>query len=124
MRRLFGMYKELCKTVGLELPEKEEKWYLEYYITQTGAANLPNHAQLLTFGVEVVKSRMDEAGKLVSESKWISDVCCCESKMRYFINKLAHNTVTPVALRDVLEDLLIQDDSVDIVNSSLTEIKL
>ena len=100
-----ALEKELCETVKVELPQGD--CYLEYYLIKHSVLDLSPRLNLFTYGVEVVKRSCDDGEVL--ETKLISDVCCSVMRMNDMISVLARNTVTPVGLHDVLEDLLEGD---------------
>ena len=100
------MEKELCETVKVELPQGD--CYLEYYLIKQSVLDLSPKLNLVTYGVEVVKRSCDDGEVL--ETKLISDVCCSVMRMNDMISVLASNTVTPMCLHDVIEDLMEQEE--------------
>ncbi len=75
---------------------------LEYYLLTSEMDDCEKEAMITTYGVEIVK-KVD--GKS-SETKRFKNVHTDKEKMVSIIGMLAENTVTPVSLQDILEDLL------------------
>lgn len=63
-----------------------------------------------TYGVEVLKREKTEFGTLRIEYRKVFDVFCTENDAINAVNLLADNTVTPVSLRDIIEQLIGADE--------------
>lgn len=100
------MKRELCcvKHLGVSDGERERSYRLEYVLVEQ-EISLPFYPHgLLLYGVEVTKE-----GEGERESRQICQVCSKEGQMRRWIQQLARCLVTPVALQDVLEDLVCEE---------------
>jgi hypothetical protein len=96
--------KEKCKETAREIFDESQgnKLELEYYLLISETEDCENNAILKTYGIEIVK----KANGLLSESKGFENVHTDKERMRDIIGIMAENTVTPVSLQDILEDLL------------------
>ena len=63
-----------------------------------------------TYGVEVLKRERTELGTVRIEYRKVFDVFCTEDEAINAANLLADNTVTPVSLRDIIEQLIGTDE--------------
>jgi hypothetical protein len=75
---------------------------LEYYLTESEIHESEELYGEKVFGVEIVKI-MD--GKEM-EAKTVLDLSCNKENTIGILNKLANNTVTPMSLQFVLEDII------------------
>ena len=63
-----------------------------------------------TYGVEVLKRERTQGGTVRIEYRKVFDVFCTEDEAINAANILADNTVTPVSLRDIIEQLIGIDE--------------
>ena len=63
-----------------------------------------------TFGIEVLKRETTDAGTLRIEYRKVFDIFCTENEAREVANILADNTVTPVSVRDIIEQFIGTDE--------------
>ncbi|MEG6611745.1 DUF6514 family protein [Pseudoclostridium thermosuccinogenes] len=75
---------------------------LEYYILENEISDMDELTGKIAYGIEIVK-KVDGKNDEVSTVKNLS--CCKESVIR-ILDKLACNTVTPVGMPYVLDDML------------------
>ena len=59
-----------------------------------------------TYGVEISKCMRGEDNVLHKEYRKVFDVFCTRKEAEEILEKLARNTVTPISLLDVLENLI------------------
>ena len=60
-----------------------------------------------SYGVKVTKTQYKEDGGIISETEQINDLFYEEKDAKKFIKFLADNDVTPMALKDVAEDYIV-----------------
>ena len=104
MRNL-GIYygAEVIDESNLVETENERKIVLEYYQNKK---RLLNKAKLkISYGITIVKKEY-EKDKINLEQETISKITTNEIIIKNIIEKLKINKVTPIALKDVLTDLL------------------
>jgi hypothetical protein len=94
--------------LGERTEEEAKVCSLNYYLLQNtcmaeGAANAP------VYGIRV---ELTEFGRLLDSAE-ISDVTTSMESGKYLINLLSNNTVTPVSLKDVIEDYLVVENDID-----------
>lgn len=75
---------------------------LEYYLLECDSGEPYGDYENKTYGIEVVKKIKDDA----LECEIIKDFSPCKASAREILDKLAKNTVTPVELKYILDDLL------------------
>lgn len=95
----------LEKKVLLEGSEEEELDYpieLEYYLTESEGDASDEPAGTKHYGIGIIK----KAGEECQESMFISDLSSYITRAKEILGKLIRNSVTPVALNYVLEDLI------------------
>lgn len=85
-----------------QLIELSNPMELEYYLIETDENDMDELKGKLTYGIEIVK-RISENN---IENKIVKNFSCCKENTRLLLNKLAENTVTPVGLQFVLDDLI------------------
>ena len=66
-----------------------------------------------TYGVEICKVCVDEDNVSHKEYRKVYDVFCTQGEAIEVIEKLARNTVTPISLLDVLENLIGTGDLIN-----------
>lgn len=89
------VYSELVKPI-----------FLEYYLVESDAHG--SEYGLMSskvYGIEIVKKESDSSNARI-ESELVRNVSCCRESARMILNKLAINSVTPVGLPFILDDLL------------------
>lgn len=79
-----------CEEKGIEL---------EYYLTESWN---PENDECVLYGIEVVKKHFGE----ISERVQFQDVFNSREKTTDLIELLARNTVTPMSLASILDDIL------------------
>ena len=94
-------------TVNIEENERRS-FVLEYFVLEkeTCVESRPYN----TYGIEVLKQERTEAGTMRVEYRKIFDVFCTEQEARSACHLLADNTVTPVSVHDVIEQLIGTDE--------------
>jgi hypothetical protein len=93
------MYQENPVSTVMLNPEEGKAIQVRYCLTEEDYQGELPHAG---YGV---CAKLYLADKLVDESS-VSDVTCSKSEMITLIEALSRNTVTPVTLRDVIEDYI------------------
>ncbi len=88
--------------------EKKRSFVLEYYTLEK--ETYLEGASHNTYGVEVLKRENTEHGSLKIEYRKVFDVFCTEEQAKAVANILADNTVTPVAVHDVIEQFIGGDE--------------
>jgi len=94
-------------TVNVEENERR-KFVLEYFVLEkeTYVEGSPYN----TYGIEVLKQERTETGTMRIEYRKIFDVFCTEQEAYSACHLLADNTVTPVSVHDVIEQLIGTDE--------------
>ncbi len=72
---------------------------LEYYLTESSCCE---NDECVVFGIEIVKKHSGE----ICERVRFPDVFCTRERTNDLIELLARNTVTPVSLASILDDIL------------------
>jgi hypothetical protein len=75
------------------------RMHVSYYLRSSKYAGEAPHEG---FGVE---ARLYQENRLIDEST-VEDVTCSKDKLMALIETLSRNTVTPVTLKDVIEDYI------------------
>ena len=75
---------------------------LEYYLLESEMEENGDLSGKKIFGIEVVKKMHGQE----DEIKSYKDFSCCEESTQYILNKLAINSVTPLGLPYVLDDII------------------
>lgn len=75
---------------------------LEYYLVESDADCMIEPGMGKKYGISIVKRVNDTC----LEENSIYNCCSCVNETSIIINKLADNTVTPMGLEPVLDDLL------------------
>ncbi len=75
---------------------------LEYYLLTSETDEYGNDPALMTYGIEIVK----RVEGVPSETMVFEDIHPDKEKIRSIICLLADNTVTPVSLPEILEDII------------------
>lgn len=100
------MNKLLEKKVEL-LPEEDvagnkSPIKLEYYLLESDLDDMDELSGKKVFGGEIIK----KVDGMNDEMKFVRNLSCCIENTKAVIGKLAENTVTPVTLPFILDDLL------------------
>ena len=96
------------RKITVKVEESQRKFTLEY-CTLEKEINLEG-ASHNTYGIEVLKQERTETGTMRIEYRKIFDVFCTEKEAIAACSLLCDNTVTPVSLRDVIEQLIGTDE--------------
>ena len=75
---------------------------LEYYLSESEADYGDELAGKKIYGIGIIKKSEDKC----NEGMLIIDFSSCISRTKEVLKKLASNSVTPIALQSVLEDLV------------------
>lgn len=78
---------------------------LEYYMIEVNGYSYELEQQRL-YGIQVIKTEIDEANKINTETELIPDVSSNKDTVKGIIEKLVENKVTPICLMNVLEDIV------------------
>ncbi|GHV16280.1 hypothetical protein FACS189425_00260 [Clostridia bacterium] len=81
------------------------KFRLEYYITKSEIES--EGISVSTYGVEIIKKQRKN-GIVLTETKAIQNVCVSERQIYKLMDLLAVNLVTPITLKDIIDDLIIE----------------
>lgn len=102
--------RSLVKKVNVKVDECEESqtFELEYYVLQRDA--YIEGETYTTYGIEVLKKSHPTSGSLRVEYRKIFDIFCSETEAREAALTLARNTVTPVSVRDIIEQFIGTDE--------------
>jgi hypothetical protein len=77
------------------------KMELEYYLLTSETDDCDSDGIIKTYGIEIVK----KVQGLPSESAGFENIHPDRDRIKKIIGMLADNTVTPISLQDILEDL-------------------
>ena len=88
--------------------EKKRKFVLEYYTLEKEI--YVEGESYNTYGIEVLKRETTDFGTLRIEYRKVFDIFCTEEEAKTAANILADNTVTPVSVRDVIEQFIGTDE--------------
>jgi hypothetical protein len=95
---------EKCREAEREIFDETQgnKMELVYYLLTSETDDYENDSDMRIYGIEIVK----KVQGLPSESIGFENVHSDKEKIKKIIALLAENTVTPVSLPDILDDLL------------------
>lgn len=96
--------REFLTTVHVENEEECQNFDLDYYILAKSVR--VEEKQVLRYGVEIYKRARRKDGRPYAEYRKIFDVFATEAEAREFLRLLARNAVTPISMKDVVEDVL------------------
>ena len=98
--------RKLIRTVSVSAEEEQNTscFILEYYVLAGNCATDGICAN--TYGIEVLKRSCTDFGTLRVEYRKVFDVFCTEAEAADAACVLARNTVTPISVRDVLEQFI------------------
>lgn len=98
--------KFLEKSIEIGSQEIQEtssnKLELEYYLVESETSYDEASAYTKGYGVEIVKKENGD----VKESSMVESIYCKRESMELLIGRLAKNSVTPVSLSYILDDLI------------------
>ncbi len=102
--------RKLIRTVSVSAEEEQNTSYfvLEYYVL-SGNTDIDGVCAN-TYGIEVLKRSHTTWGTLRVEYRKVFDVFCTETEATDAACILARNTVTPISVRDVLEQFIGNTD--------------
>ncbi len=105
--------RKLYKTVHVDRKSDAANYDfdLEYYILEKEIKL--DSICVNTYGVEICKSKQDADGVTQKEYRKVFDVFCTQKETEEVLEKLARNTVTPINLLDVLENLIGTGDLIN-----------
>ena len=108
----FVTMRKLYKTVNVasECDGEEMKFWLDYYVLEKEVEI--EGFSVNTYGIEICKRAKRENGSSYFEYRKIFDIFCTEEETTSVIDKLARNSVTPICMQEVLEDLIGTGDFV------------
>lgn len=75
---------------------------LEYYLLESEISDCEELDGKRIYGIEIVKKVSASA----VEKETVTNLCCCKDNAESILNKLADNSVTPVGMPFVLDDML------------------
>lgn len=78
---------------------------LEYYLLEVDGYSFEEERQRV-YGVQIVKTELDEASKINTETELIPDLSTNKENVKEILRKLIEHRVTPVGLYNVLEDII------------------
>ena len=104
--------RKLYKTVNVssECDGEKIKFWLDYYILEK-EVQIEGYS-VNTYGIEICKRSKRENNSSYFEYRKIFDIFCSEAETVSVIDKLARNSVTPICMQEVLEDLIGTGDFV------------
>ena len=105
--------RKLYKTVHVNSESEmgNSEFDLEYYVLEKEI--LLDGFSVNTYGVEITKRSRGEGNTLCKEYRKVFDIFCTQSEAEAVLEKLVRNTVTPVSLLDVLENMIGTGDLVN-----------
>lgn len=96
------------RKITVNVEESQRKFVLEYFtLEKETCIDGTSHN---TYGIEVLKQEKTESGTTRIEYRKVFDVFCTEQEAKNACHLLCDNTVTPVSLKDVLEQLIGTDE--------------
>lgn len=102
--------RKLIRTVTVSASEENEtkEFCLEYYVI--ARETFLEGGAWETYGIEVLKRSKTEFGSLRVEYRKVFDIFCTEAEATDAAHLLARNTVTPISVRDIVEQLIGTED--------------
>lgn len=88
--------------------EVTQNFTLEYYVLERETAI--DNMSVNTYGIEVLKRSKTDSGTLRVEYRKVFDIFCTETEAFNAVSVLASNTVTPVSVRDIIEQFIGTDE--------------
>ncbi len=104
--------RKLYKTVSVasECDGEERRFSLDYYILEKEVQI--EGFSVNTYGIEICKRDKRENNSSYFEYRKIFDIFCTEAETMDVLDKLSRNSVTPICMQEVLEDLIGTGDFV------------
>lgn len=103
--------RKLVKTVRVTTDETgEETFFLDYYILEKEVQ--VEGLCISRFGLEIYKRAHRKDGTPYAEYRKIFDLFGTESEANEVLHLMARNSVTPISMKEILEDLLGVSDFV------------
>lgn len=97
--------RKLVKTVEVVTEESgTDAFFLDYYILEKEVQ--VEGLCVNRFGLEIYKRAKRSDGTPYAEYRKVFDVFQTEAEAREVLQLLSRNTVTPISMKDILEDLL------------------
>lgn len=96
--------KPVRKVVVNTQEEVKKSFILEYYTLEK--ETYAEGATQNTYGIEVLKRERTKTGTVRIEYRKIFDIFCTEKEAYNAANILADNTVTPISVRDIVEQFI------------------
>ena len=98
--------RKLIQTATVTVDEcgERKQFVLEYYVL--ASETHIDGAAFATYGIEVLKRSHTEFGTLRVEYRKIFDIFCTEKEAIGAALVLAKNTVTPISVRDIIEQFI------------------
>ncbi|MBE7034970.1 MAG: hypothetical protein E7402_02455 [Ruminococcaceae bacterium] len=96
--------RQLWTTVNVQQTDNGERFALDYYVLAKEVGIEGQRA--LRYGVEIYKRGTRPDGTPYAAYRKIFDVFSTEQEAREVLSLMARNTVTPITMQDILEDML------------------
>ena len=97
--------RKLVKTVNVATDETgKETFFLDYYILEKEVQ--VEGICIRRFGLEIYKRAHRPDGKPYAEYRKVFDLFGTEAEANEVLHLMARNTVTPISMKEILEDLL------------------
>lgn len=100
--------KKLYKTVSLDgnFHQKDSKISLEYYLLEADYKDEGAENKFKTYGVELIKKEYHLDSIINEEQKTAKHLSLDQTKVERLLENLSGNTVTPMSLYSVLDNLI------------------
>ncbi len=103
--------RKLITTQNVATDEAEESFSLDYYILEKEISL--EGIRVHRFGLEIYKRATRKDGSMYAEYRKIFDLFATEDEALEILYLMARNTVTPISMKEILEDLLGCHEFVD-----------
>ena len=103
--------RKLIATTNVATDEGEETFSLDYYILEKEVSI--EGITVSRFGLEIYKRAKRKNGTGYAEYRKIFDLFATEQEAEEVLRLMARNTVTPISMKDILEDLLGSHEFID-----------
>lgn len=101
------MKKKMFGVIDLKPKLKcEQAVLVEYYMTEEEESD-ENYDEKKPYGIEVIKKQLID-GVTYREIKTVNGISCDVQKINDLLAILSRNSVTPITVGDVLEDLAVK----------------
>lgn len=91
------MHRQYKNSCYLDIGENQ-KIKFDYYIISESKVFLEEKTPRLTYGIEIIDNN--------NESRMVKDISTNEEKVIDIINILIRNVVSPIHLKDIIEDMI------------------